>query len=267
MRGRRVILVFLTFFLAATSALAQEFWDKKDYTQWSKQDCKRMLENSPWAGRHDIVVALSSAQGYSASGGESSEQTSYIFHLVSALPIRQAMVRQTMIERKYDKMSAADKKTFDENTEKFLGAEFPDNVVVRVVFVSNIPNTQRTLMQFWQQQTLESVKDSTFLIGPNKQKIPPLSFSVAHGGNEFQFIFPRKVNGEPIIGPSDKTVGFEMNIRPGLSQYTMATTNAADPGNRSRGGTSALPSGGGDRERILMEFKVSKMMYHGQLVF
>ncbi len=218
MRARQVCLLLITVMFAGLSAFGQQFWEKKDYTQWSKQDCKKLLEDSPWAGRQDIVTTLSSAVGYAASGGESSEQTTYILHFVSALPIRQALVRQTQIERKYDKMSADEKKTFDENTDRFLGSEFPDNVVVRVVFSSNIPDTMRTLMQFWQQQTVESVKDSVFLVTANKQRIAPIGFSVARGGNEFQFIFPRKLNGEPLITSADKILGFEMNVRPGLGQ-------------------------------------------------
>src|SRR5215472_16656971 len=47
----RVILRFLVASALAMASFAQGPWVKKDWKQWSKDDCKKILEDSPWAQR------------------------------------------------------------------------------------------------------------------------------------------------------------------------------------------------------------------------
>jgi hypothetical protein len=54
---RRMIVMSLAGMLLATGAslLAEDFWAKKDYMQWSDDEVKKLMTNSPWA--KDITVA------------------------------------------------------------------------------------------------------------------------------------------------------------------------------------------------------------------
>ena len=40
--------------VAALALLAEDFWVKKPYTEWSDKDAAKMLTNSPWA--HDVAI-------------------------------------------------------------------------------------------------------------------------------------------------------------------------------------------------------------------
>ena len=34
---------------------AAEFWEKKDYRQWSEKECRKLLRNSPWAKQYVLA--------------------------------------------------------------------------------------------------------------------------------------------------------------------------------------------------------------------
>ena len=47
---RRYLAIILAISgLAALTARAEDFWVAKDWKTWSKAECKKMLEDSPWA--------------------------------------------------------------------------------------------------------------------------------------------------------------------------------------------------------------------------
>ncbi len=263
-RNLRITGILGTLLALAMSAAGQEFWDKKDYTQWSRDDCKRLLENSPWTGRHDVAVLIQTSARVTSqtdnansatNDGAGSEEINYIFQFRSALPVRQAVVRMAQINNKYDKMAAEQKKAFDAQINQFLAQDVGDKVLVHVVYNSNVAVTKRALAQFWQSQTLERVRDAIFLITASGQRISPIDYQVAKGADlEFALVFPRTLNGEPLIKPSDKSLALEMT----MDKVATHTTNAA---NSRRGGPNL--SG----ERIFVQFKPAKMTYKGQFVF
>jgi hypothetical protein len=47
---RRIVVAVLLLFLLgeAISGTKKEFWEEKDYNQWSAQECSKILNNSPW---------------------------------------------------------------------------------------------------------------------------------------------------------------------------------------------------------------------------
>ncbi len=103
--------------LAACAVLAADFWDEKEFTDWSDRDVQRMMTNSPWAKRITVVfprapqTALNDrtpvAGGIGGVGGGGrggrgfggadgfgpTRQSRLIVQWRSALPMRQAIVR------------------------------------------------------------------------------------------------------------------------------------------------------------------------------
>ena len=53
--GRTTILS-LAALLAATVALDEDIWVKKEYMQWTYGEVKKLLTNSPWA--KDVTVSV-----------------------------------------------------------------------------------------------------------------------------------------------------------------------------------------------------------------
>ena len=77
--------------LAAAALVAADFWEEKDFTTWSDTEVQEMLTDSPWAKQVWIIV--------SGRGGEpldAVERTEVTFTWNSALPIKQALVRQAI---------------------------------------------------------------------------------------------------------------------------------------------------------------------------
>ncbi len=52
---KQIIFFCLAGLVVATVALAEDFWVTKEYMQWSDEEVKKILNNSPWA--KDLVVS------------------------------------------------------------------------------------------------------------------------------------------------------------------------------------------------------------------
>jgi len=225
------------------AAQSKDFWQTKDYRQWNEKECKKLLEDSPWAQDYTftrtMIEPLQRATGERA--GESNPQMSYLAQFRSALPIRQALIRLQQINNKYDQMTPEQKQEFDQRAAKLLNANFAEVIAIHVNYSSNVAIYDREMAAFWQSQTTEKLRNSAFLIGSKGEKIPPQRFNVTAGaGREFTLYFPRAYEGRPLVGPQDKTIKLEF-MHPRVS----------DQG----------------ESRVLLEFKADKMIINNAAVY
>jgi hypothetical protein len=259
----RVAALALAALLLPVPGSAQGFWAKKPFDQWSKNDCKKMLEDSPWALTESSVnVVFETVAGTGGGGGslneasrranedirteatgrEANTEVRYTARLLSALPVRQALVRQQQLEQKYDSMTPEQKQKFDQQAQAFLQQQFPEHIVVLVAFSSNVVTRDRQMATYWQQQRLETVRENFQITGSAKRIVRPVAFTPpSPGANQMQLVFPRTVDGEPLVGPEDNSLVLEFTPPP--------------VGNE----TSA--------KKIKLEFKVKKMLLDGKLVY
>ncbi len=77
--------------LAAAALVAADFWEEKDFTTWSDTEVQEMLTDSPWAKQVRIIVS-----GRGSEPRDAVERTEVTFTWNSALPIKQALVRQAI---------------------------------------------------------------------------------------------------------------------------------------------------------------------------
>ncbi len=246
MKSRRfevAALLLVAVMSSVAGVRGQDFWRKKQYELWTMDECQKLLQDSPWAKRYPITeVLIESISNPSAVvGREQRPEINYQVQLSSALPIRQAMVRKAQIESKYDQMSAEQKKAFDAKAASFLGAKFPDTIVVHVAYSSNVQEYDRQLSYYWRTRTTELLKNFVYLIGPHSEKGQLERYVLGRGdAREFDMIFPRQVDGHPLLAPQDKNLKLEFqHPRIGIL---------------------------GDA-RILVEFKVAKMVVDGQVAY
>lgn len=241
---RNAIQKFMLLLLLASVGAAQsnDYWEKKDYRQWTDRECRKLLEDSPWANLHTVSQVFIDPIHRDSTSRErqSNPKIVYRVQIRSATPVRQALVRLSQIDVKYDEMSDDARRAFDQNAEKILSANSAQTVVIHVNYSSNVQNDDRELARHWHSQTTERLKNSVFLIGGGGVKVPLSSYSPGEGASrEFQFVFPREYNGRPFIAPGDKTLKLEFN----------------HPNIRGAG------------ERVLIEFKIGKMMMRGAPVY
>jgi hypothetical protein len=239
------IVIGLLIGLTGVVAFAQskEFWQTKEFKQWTEKECKKIVEDSPWASDYTLKQSrITPLQGGNIETRSAQNWTvGYRVQFRSATPIRQAMARQQMLAENYDQLTPEKKQSFDERIGKFLAASFADSVLIHVKYSSNLPDLDREMARYWQTQTIDTLKNSTFLIGSGGQRIPLLRFVAATGaGREFQLAFPRQLNGEPIISQKDKTIKVEF-LHPKL--------------------------GSEPETRVLLNFQLDKMAVNGALVY
>jgi hypothetical protein len=161
--------------------------------------------------------------------------------LRSAHPIREALVRLEQIGAKYDQMQPDQQRAFDQKAGEFLAKLFPDTISLHISYRSNVQVDDRELAAHWQKQTTEMLRNFVFLIRSGGEKVSLLEYRVVQGGGrEFQFIFPRRHNDELLIGPRDKTLQLEF----------------PHPAIRGQG-----------KARILIAFKIDKMLIDGTVVY
>jgi hypothetical protein len=233
------IVTILLVCLAMPLALGADFWAKKPYQNWSKEETNRMLEESPWAMTLTVgsiqrqITGLDATRGQGYGGEMDTNPTiSYTLRFQSAEPIREAQVRSSQLNSRYESMSAEQKTAFDTNAGKFLAAKFPDRVVVSVTFSTDLQNYEGILRTYWGRQSLATIGASVFL-NAGKERLGLVGYSCKD--NTFQFVFPRPKQ----IGLDDK-LGVEFNH---------PRTNAIL------------------EQRILREFSLKKMLFNGEPAF
>jgi hypothetical protein len=296
-RRRNLIAVLGILALAVLTAHADDFWVKKDWTKWSKDDCNKMLQDSPWSKKWAkseslLSAALPSQQnrnpasdprnsagtstlgssniGTSGSGqegaaGDSSLELHYFVELQSALPIRQAMVRRAQFNNNYDQMDAAHKKAFDAQVQSLLEATYQDVIDVRVSYGSTQQYLERQLATYWKGLPEDGLPVDVYLINEKGDHIPPVKFiSPKSAEYSFELFFPRMQNNEPVIRETDKTFSVQFPNPAVGSQKTGSNvpTNPDNPNAVGNTNNPASPSMG--RERVLVTYQLNKMTVGGK---
>jgi hypothetical protein len=240
MRKNICFAVIILFLAASTIAVGADFWEKKEYTKWSKKECAKMLTNSPWAKDHTLID-----QGMQRSTRESDDgrqfYVKYQVQFATALPIRQAQVRQNMIAQNYDDLNNEQKQQMDQSAEAYLAKQFPDAIILVVSYETNSRTRSMDLIRHWQSQTTELLKNNVFLRNSRGDRVDLAAFQPYANEPGFQFVFPRQTaEGKPLVEAEDKNLMLEF----------------AYP--------KAGPIGEGD---AFMEFKPKKMVFKDTLTY
>lgn len=245
--------------VAAAPARAQ-FWEKKPWQQWTRQECDRILTDSPWARKFTTSEVRIQASGIRTGGTQERETQptiEYIAHLRSALPVRQAVVRKMQIQTRYDRMSDAEKRNFDKQAADYLNQDFSNRVVVHIIYQSNITALQQGLDDTWRASSTDLPAD-TYLISGRGERIELMRFIPPEPAvPEFELIFPKQRNDQPILSPTDRR--FQVQL-PVINRSTPAFQTLMT-------GQLAFSSTALAETRVLFEFDVSKMMFKGKLEY
>jgi hypothetical protein len=153
----------------------------------------------------------------------------------SAAPIRQALIRQAQIDKQYDKMSDADKKTFDAQMEKTYNYG-DDAIVVHVRYYANRNPLGTDLSTSWHSLPRDTVPADVVLISSNGTKVTPITYLADPAGkDEFDLTFPRKAFAD------------------GLKSFKLQIPNPA--------------LGDFGSTKVMVEFKLDKMNFEGKPAF
>jgi hypothetical protein len=125
----------------------------------------------------------------------------YTAQFRSALPIRHALLRLKQIEKRYDKMDGNRREALDKKFEADLGGDFSTSIVVELTSRSLSMPSNGDLA------TLLSVNTAALLL-PGGRMVFAIRFRRSEAKAEA--VFPRILDGAPVIGPEQKEVVFAL---------------------------------------------------------
>lgn len=218
----------LALFIACSLSVSAQ-WHRKPYTEWSEKEALQVLNDSPW-GHTQIFATNSQFASHSSievvpdrdgdprraidQGGSRVRyisQVNFRIRFLTARPVRQAITRLFEVNRKSE-FSAQ----FTEKLKAFVAEESPDSVIVAVY--ADAPRGSVKLQRvrdLLDQLTTAGLKGKAYLVVGGTRRIDLEEYQPpAPDGIGARFIFPRTVEGKPLLGPNDDSVQFHAELNP-----------------------------------------------------
>ena len=242
---RYFLSIFLALSLLASPWAAVPYLGQP-FMEWSMEHAVQILNDSPWA-RTESIARVIGGVGSGVSGEKEIYYTFYV-RFLSARPIREAYTRVQLIQHGYDDLAAVEQQRFSDLIHKRVEIDFDQWIVVALSFRSNDPNEESRIRQYFQSQTTGTLKNNAFLSTANFAQVPMVNyFPPREEGVGAKFIFPREVDGVPLVTLDDRQITFELTRLP-----ASATRGGGGGGRGGRGfggGGRGRGRGGGGRNR------------------
>lgn len=200
---------------------------QQPFREWTLARALQILNASPWA-RHETFTRVIAGVGSGASGEKEIFNTFYV-RFLSARPVREALARVQQIEYGYDRLADEDRDRFDRHAQENLLADFEDWIVIGVGFRSNDPNQESEVRRFLERQTSETLKNKAFLSTKLFSQVRIANyFPPRDEGIGAKFVFPRKLDGAPVVTEACDSITFELLDVPAASPRLRAKFRVKD---------------------------------------
>ena len=193
----------------------------------SQSKAVEILNSSPWA-RHETFTRVIGGVGSGVSGEKEIFDTFYV-RFLSARPIREAFVRIQQLLYGYDRMSPEEKGLFDRSILAGLQLDVERWIVVAVSFRSNDPNEESAARRFFEKETTETLRHKAFLSTDEVSQVPIAAyFPPREEVVGAKFVFPRTLDGVPVLSRAAKKISFELLDVPGATPQLRASFTVKD---------------------------------------
>jgi hypothetical protein len=244
------IVIFASILLVMLSNAT--FAQKKPWTEWSKKDVEKTLNDSAW-GQTQSEGGQASSQPQSTSAvtattaarredsnigaaarvesGEAKTSNLVKFHVrfLSAKPVRAAFARQVQLAQ------AKPNEELAVQLQAFVDREFTDYIVVTVGVEVSDQKMGGALARAFRAATTEALKERVYLERKDGKKLFLSEYRApTEDGMGAKFVFQRVVEGEPFLSEAD-SVRF-------MAQFD-------------------------ERTKVTTRYKLSDMVYEGKLEY
>jgi hypothetical protein len=200
---------------------------QKNWTEWSKDEAEKMLNDSPWGQTQTFTDTTEMTYSPTTAGRSSSRDTEgaknqatnikYRIRFFSARPIREALVRSIMLSMK----GGADAQTA-ERLKSFAEMQSNESIIITVSYEASDGRMAGAAMQTFASAVTDVLKQATYLERKDGKRLY-LSEYVPPGKDGFgaRFIFPRIEGERPFLTEDAGEVRFysqlnkttELNMR------------------------------------------------------
>lgn len=191
---------------------------QKPWTEWSKKDVEKTLNDSAWGqtqteGTDDQSTSSSSAITQVAAPraadrsinrtGESGEakpstQVKYSVRFLSAKPVRAAFARMVLLSKNQTDAELTNQ------LQAFIDRDFKDYIVVTVGIEVKDQRMAAPLMRAFTSATTEGLQQNVYLERKDGKKLFLMEYRApAEDGMGAKFVFPRMVEGQPFLTEND----------------------------------------------------------------
>ncbi len=207
----------LLLFVLVLSGDASAQWDKKPYKQWSEKEALNILNNSPWGQTQtytDTSHMFDEGRPVLSNERRAVEvpEVQFRIRFFSSKPIRQATSRLVELKQKggVSKQLAA-------QLDALADANFPDYVVITVtVEAGQAGNLMGLAASLLDRQSTSQLKNDTYLSLKGGKRVFLAEYQTPRkDGLGARFIFPRVVDGQPVISLDSADVLFHATLNAG----------------------------------------------------
>ncbi|MDT7540659.1 MAG: hypothetical protein QOE33_563 [Acidobacteriota bacterium] len=200
---------------------------QKSWTEWSKDEAEKMLNDSAWAQTQTYTDTTEMTYSPTTAGRSSSRDTEgaknqatnikYRIRFFSARPIREALVRSMLLDMK----NSPDAQTV-ERMKSFAELRANESIIITVSYEASDGRMAGAAMQTFNSATTGVLKQATYLERKDGKRLY-LTEYVPPGKDGFgaRFIFPRMSGESPFLTEDAGEVRFysqlnkatELNMR------------------------------------------------------
>ena len=260
--------------LLPSLAAAQKYY--RAWSEWSKKDVEKMLNDSPWGQTQtetdtsEMVFTPTTQTGAGDSSsrrgqGATNQATFLKFRIrwLSSRPIRQAIARYTELEGG----------KLNDQMRFFADGPSDKRTVIAVSFDSNDQRFSGKAMQAFNSANTGVLKNTTYLERKDGKRIF-LQEYVSPQQNRLRmalFIFPRFVAEQPLLNENSGSIRFHSEYENKTSLDKALSPSGSSGSSRQSG--DLRPSGVSNQPenpfkfKLDMRFKVSEMIFNGNLEY
>jgi hypothetical protein len=216
---RLVISACLLVAMCASAAFAQK---QKPWTEWTKKDVDKTLNDSAWGQTQAEGSAASSSSSSSPSAvtgvmagrnddrntaaaakvesGEVKPSTQVKYHVrfLSAKPVRAAFARMVLMSKQQPDEALTGQ------LQQFIDRDFADYIVVSVGVEVSDQKMAMPIMRAFSTATAEALQKNVYLERKDGKKLFLADYRApVEDGMGAKFIFKRVVDGQPFLGEND----------------------------------------------------------------
>jgi hypothetical protein len=197
----------------------------KNWTEWSKKDAEKMLNDSGWAQTQTerqaeqadttVITATQSGRNQADRKGESPEtlgQRSPMHirvRLLTAKPIREAFSRLVIASQ------PSSNKELEGQLQGFIDRDFGNYLVVAIVVDSDDKKMAAASMAGLTKLTAELLKDKVYIERKDGKKLALVDYKAPIADNlGAKLIFERTSDGQPFLTEDAESVKFVAELSP-----------------------------------------------------